>query len=114
MKHLTVEKVIQIRQSRRHHFPSWLFGGEEAWDLLLELYRARLVGAHVSKVAFMANVAGRSTCTTTRRWLNALERSGLVVRRINGAGTEIVMLSDESVRAMANFFDSLPQDESAG
>ncbi len=101
-----VEHIIQVRASRRSFFPDWIFGGEAAWDMLLELYRARLNGRTVS----IAELPGAVILppSTAVRWMSALENAGLVVRPADPAGAEMMALSDQGLCAIDSFLETLP------
>lgn len=65
------------RRLRDHFFPGMF--GEPGWDLLLELYIARLEGRWVN--ATDATKASRAAATTGLRLLDRMEAERLIVRR---------------------------------
>jgi DNA-binding MarR family transcriptional regulator len=53
--------------------------GDPAWDILLDLYVARVRGKPISISS--ACIAAGTSSTTGLRWLRRLERSGAIVRK---------------------------------
>jgi len=92
-------RLIAARIERERHFPGDLFG-EPAWDMLLDLFVARIEGrmAYISS----ACVAARTPPTTALRYIRYLERSGQVIRTPDGNdGRRFnLTLSDQAYRAM--------------
>ena len=73
-------RIYALREARFFHFESALFG-EPAWDMLLALYIAQ--GRGLSMKTTEACAESKAPQTTALRWLEHLERQGLVVRRPN-------------------------------
>lgn len=73
-------RIHALREARFSHFDDDLFG-EPAWDILLALYIAQGRGFSMKTTEVCAE--SKSPQTTALRWLEHLERSGLVVRRQN-------------------------------
>jgi hypothetical protein len=93
------------RRRRRNHFDADLFG-EPAWDILLDLFAARLKGQTISVTS--ACIAGDVPATTGLRWLKQLECLGLVVRvdNPNDQRSSWVALTDVAHNAMREYFES--------
>lgn len=70
-------REYQDRSKRAAYFDLSLFG-EPAWDLLLDLFIARVSGLRISITS--ACIAAQVPSTTALRWLKVLERRGLIVR----------------------------------
>jgi len=69
--------ILKWRDSRDRFFDADLFG-EPAYDMLLDLFMAEEDGKAVSVSS--ACVAARVPQTTALRWINVLERRGLIER----------------------------------
>lgn len=104
-----VERVIQIRAVRRKHLPVSLFGGEQGWDILLELYRANLSSQQVTKESVIAAVDGPPSMLT--RWIAALQDAGLVTYPRSVAACELG-LAPRGLRALDSFIDDLLHEDS--
>lgn len=77
---LILSQVMEVYKSRRrrsHYLPAELFG-EPGWDLLLDLFAARLQGRLVSVTS--ACIAADVPPTTALRWIRLMEERGLVER----------------------------------
>lgn len=101
-----VRSLIQARRIRDELFPSDLFG-EPAWDMLLDLFAARLEGqdVRISNLCISAAVPP----TTALRYVGRMESLGLI-RRIAGspdARQIFVELTDRSAEAMEVYFRKL-------
>jgi DNA-binding MarR family transcriptional regulator len=70
-------KMYRARRMRDRHLPSELFG-EPAWDLLLDLYTARLEQRDISVTS--AAVASCVPATTALRWIALTAEHGLIER----------------------------------
>jgi DNA-binding MarR family transcriptional regulator len=70
--------LIKARARRSTFFKASLFS-DPAWDILLELFAADCEGRKlsISSVGLSANIA----MTTALRWIDVLERDGLVQRQ---------------------------------
>ena len=97
---------IRRRSSRGRFFRSSLFS-DPAWDILLELFSAQHEGrmVSVSSVGLTANIPQ----TTALRWINALEREGLIRRTDDprdGRRT-FLSLSHHGLQAMYRYFEAI-------
>ena len=102
-----LRQVLHARASRGSFFGSQLFA-DPAWDLLLELYWARIVQQRVA-VTRLCEAVGCPT-TTGLRWISALHKEDLVTRtsdRFDGRRV-FIELSDKGSDAMDAYFSSLP------
>ncbi|MGV3511249.1 MAG: hypothetical protein ACO1OX_04505 [Novosphingobium sp.] len=69
------KEICAFRRKRGNWLPQDLFG-EPAWDILLELFIMRMQGQ--SARVKTACIASGVPATTALRWINLLERKGLV------------------------------------
>lgn len=92
------------RRARRRYFPAELFG-EPAWDLLLDLFQARLDGKQISVTS--ACIGADVPLSTALRWIGVLEAEGLVERsrNLNDHRSSWVHLTDRAMAAMSEYFD---------
>ena len=100
-----VREIIRARTSRAKCFRGDLFA-DPAWDMLLELYAAELGMKQISVSSLC--IAASVPATTALRWINVLEREGLISRRSDpkdGRRT-FVHLSQSGVAGMDTFFAS--------
>lgn len=100
----TCRELIDARARRNMFFRASLFS-EPAWDILLELFCADCEGRKlsVSSVGLAADIA----MTTALRWIDTLERDGLVQRQddpLDGRRTFLV-LSEKGFEAMLAYVD---------
>lgn len=72
------QKVYGARRSVDDVFGMAGFSVSPAWDMMLDLYQARIRGARISVTS--ACIGGACAPTTGLRWLQALEASQLVFR----------------------------------
>lgn len=102
-----VRAIIKSRRKRDALFPPGLFG-EPAWDMLLELYAAKL--AYRQEFVSSLCIASAVPATTALRWIVVLENAGLVERRADRFDRRrtFVSLTDKGQSALEEFF-SLPQ-----
>lgn len=91
------------RRLRRQFFGDDLFG-EPAWDILLDLYQARLKGRMITVTS--ACIAADVPLSTALRWLGVLEQQGLVERSRNTADQRStwVRLTDRAATGMTEYF----------
>jgi len=96
---------IRARAARADFFKASLFS-DPAWDILLELFAAEQEGRRISISA--AGLTAQIPLTTALRWINALEREGLVERVADptDARRTFLGLSDKGLRAMTHYFQS--------
>ena len=107
MRQALVRSMIEMRASRRDFVPHWLFGGEAAWDMLLELYCAKLSGNAAVRLSTLTAPA-TAPASAASRWLRALQEANLVVvtkHILNGP--EVVAISDEGYRALESYFEAV-------
>lgn len=90
------------RRQRRRYFSAELFG-EPAWDILLDLFQARLEGKMITVTS--ACIAADVPLTTALRWLGVLEQEGLVERNRNVKDHRSiwVRLTDSGMAAMLQY-----------
>lgn len=81
-----IRSVLLIRRARSEVLGEHLFS-DPAWDILLELYAAKL-GNRTMSLADIAR-ATETPQSTTKRWVAALEDRGLVQSRIDLASKMI-------------------------
>jgi len=105
-----VRSVIRARAQRLRFFDTGLFA-DPAWDILLELYARELAQQRisVSKLCYASNVPP----TTALRWIQSLERQGLLCREddpTDGRRTWIELMPVASQKMAAYFeeFGDLP------
>ena len=72
-----VRRICELRRKRNEIFPGKLFG-DPTWDMLLQLYAARLDMRRLS-ITRLTSLCGVPATTVLRR-LGVLEKAGLVVR----------------------------------
>jgi DNA-binding MarR family transcriptional regulator len=73
----TVRRICELRRKRNEMFPARLFG-DPTWDMLLQLYAARLDMQRLS-ITRLTKLCGVPATTVLRR-LGVLETEGLVTR----------------------------------
>lgn len=93
------------RRNRRRFFPAELFG-EPAWDLLLDLFRARLEDRMITVTS--ACLGADVPVSTALRWIGVLEAQGLVERsrNVSDSRSTWVRLTDRATKAMAAYTES--------
>jgi len=97
-----VRSLIRARQARERFLPAGLFG-EPAWDMLLDLFVARLEARDVSVSSLC--IAARVPTTTALRWIRTLCDAGLFERRNDPADARraFISLSAAGEAAMAAY-----------
>jgi hypothetical protein len=73
-----VRKIIRARRMREQFFASDMFA-DPAWDMLLDLYVARLERGQVSVSSLC--IAAAVPATTALRWIKSMSDAGLFVRQ---------------------------------
>ena len=98
-------KIKADRRARSIHFPQDLFS-DPCWEMLLDLYDARLAGAEVTVTSLGA--ASGVPLTTALRRMEALQEHGLILRTEDPGDKRrtIIRLTDPGLLAVENFFDS--------
>jgi hypothetical protein len=97
-----VRSIIRARRMRDHYFGSEIFA-DPGFDMLLDLYAARLEGARVAVSSLC--IAAAVPATTALRWIRQLTEKGLFVRSADPEdGRRVYIgLSDETARAMGRY-----------
>ncbi|MEQ1687086.1 MAG: MarR family winged helix-turn-helix transcriptional regulator [Sphingopyxis sp.] len=98
-----VRRVIRERRMRDELFPADLFA-DPAWDMLLDLYAAKLDRARVSVSSLC--IAAAVPATTALRWIKTLSDASIFRREADQHdGRRIfVALSDQATDAMHRYF----------
>jgi DNA-binding MarR family transcriptional regulator len=101
---------LRQRRMRTQYFPADLFA-DPAWDMLLDLYAARIEGQVVSVSSLC--IAASVPATTALRWIKTMTDAGLFVRSADDRdGRRIFIgLSDAAFARMSEYFEQL---ENAG
>lgn len=101
-----VDWVISARRRRAHYFQGELFA-DPAWDMLLDLLEAEIRGRRVSVSSLC--IAAAVPASTALRWIRALVKEGLFVRRPdpNDLRRVYVELSPEASKALRQYFAEL-------
>lgn len=96
------------RRDRAHFLDSELFG-EPAWDILLDLFTARLLGRRLSVSAVC--IGSYVPPTTALRWITVLVDAGLAERELDESDKrrQWISLSKPGERAMRSYFVHLAQ-----
>lgn len=94
-----VRSIIRARRLRDQYFRGELFA-DPAWDMLLDLYAARLEGNRVAVSSLC--IAAAVPATTALRWIKSLTDRGLMVRSADPQdGRRVyIELSDDTAKAM--------------
>lgn len=101
----TLDSLRAVRKVRSQYFPSELFS-DPCWEMLLDLYDARLADQQVT-VTSLAAASGAPPTTAWRR-ISALQSHGLI-ERIDDPDDKrraIVRLSSTGLAAVENFFET--------
>ena len=98
-----VRQVIRGRRERDNHFDDDLFA-DPAWDMLLDLYAARLEERRLSVSSLCA--AAAVPPTTALRWITVLCSRGLVVRASDPVDTRriLVTMTDDAFDRVSAYF----------
>lgn len=101
-----VRRLLRQRRMREQFFPADLFA-DPAWDMLLDLYAARLEGRSVAVSSLC--IAAAVPATTALRWIKTMTDTGLFERHADPRdGRRIFIgLSDKSTQAMERYFAAL-------
>ena len=101
-----VRTVIRQRRLRDELFDAELFA-DPAWDMLLDLYAARLDRTRVSVSSLC--IAAAVPATTALRWIKTLTETGLFERKADqhDARRIFVQLSDDATTGMHRYFARL-------
>jgi len=100
-----LEMLREMRRVRSKYLPEELFS-DPCWDVLLDLYEARLSSTQVSVTALGAT-SGVPMATALRR-IGELQQHGLVERVGDSEDKRrsIVSLTRQGLQALDNFFDA--------
>jgi hypothetical protein len=103
-----VTRFYRARRLRDRYFPQDLFG-EPGWDLLLDLFSAKLQDRKISVTS--ACVAADVPPTTALRWLGLLESCGLVKREDHKHDHRVswVQLTDTAADSMFRLFEEIAE-----
>ncbi|WP_432769200.1 winged helix DNA-binding protein [Sphingopyxis sp.] len=103
-----VRRILRQRRMREQYFPADLFA-DPAWDMLLDLYAARLERQPVSVSSLC--IAAAVPATTALRWIKTMTDAGLFVREADPQdGRRIfIALAEGAGDAMARYFEALDE-----
>lgn len=103
-----VRGLLRRRRMREQYFPADLFA-DPAWDMLLDLYAARLERQPVSVSSLC--IAAAVPATTALRWIKTMTDAGLFLREADPQdGRRIFLaLADGAADAMARYFEALEE-----
>lgn len=103
-----VRRMLRQRRMREQYFPADLFA-DPAWDMLLDLYAARLERQPVSVSSLC--IAAAVPATTALRWIKTMTDAGLFVREADPLdGRRIFIgLAEAAVDALARYFEALEE-----
>jgi DNA-binding MarR family transcriptional regulator len=100
-----VRELIKLRRLREQHFPADLFA-DPAWDILLDLYAAKLEGKSVSVSSLC--IAAAVPPTTALRWITSMTENGALVRNQDphDARRVFIGLSQDSESRLSAYFEA--------
>lgn len=103
-----VRRMIRQRRMREQYFPADLFA-DPAWDMLLDLYAARLERQPVSVSSLC--IAAAVPATTALRWIKTMTDAGLFLRDADpDDGRRIfIALAEGAFDAMTRYFEALDE-----
>ena len=103
-----VRRMLRQRRMREQYFPADLFA-DPAWDMLLDLYAARLERQPVSVSSLC--IAAAVPATTALRWIKTMTDAGLFVREADPHdGRRIfIALAEGASDALARYFEALEE-----
>jgi DNA-binding MarR family transcriptional regulator len=103
-----VRRMLRQRRMREQYFPADLFA-DPAWDMLLDLYAARLERQPVSVSSLC--IAAAVPATTALRWIKTMTDAGLFVRDADPHdGRRIfIALAEGTCDALARYFEALEE-----
>lgn len=102
----TVRAAIRARRLRDQYFTPELFA-DPAWDMLLDLYAARLERSRVSVSSLC--IAASVPPTTALRWIGTMHDAGLFEREADPVDRRRahIMLSTRAVDGMRSYFSTV-------
>ncbi len=100
--------MLRQRRMREQYFAADLFA-DPAWDMLLDLYAARLERQPVSVSSLC--IAAAVPATTALRWIKTMTDAGIFLREADPQdGRRIfIALSDGANEAMARYFEAFDE-----
>ena len=103
-----VRRMLRQRRMREQYFPADLFA-DPAWDMLLDLYAARLERQPVSVSSLC--IAAAVPATTALRWIKTMTDAGLFLREDDPHdGRRIfIALAEGACDALARYFEALDE-----
>ncbi|HWW59092.1 MAG TPA: MarR family winged helix-turn-helix transcriptional regulator [Sphingopyxis sp.] len=103
-----IRRMLRQRRMREQYFPADLFA-DPAWDMLLDLYAARLERQPVSVSSLC--IAAAVPATTALRWIKTMTDAGLFLREADPHdGRRIfIALAEGACDALARYFDALEE-----
>jgi DNA-binding MarR family transcriptional regulator len=103
-----VRRMLRQRRMREQYFPADLFA-DPAWDMLLDLYAARLERQPVSVSSLC--IAAAVPATTALRWIKTMTDAGLFAREADPHdGRRIfIALAEGAFDALARYFEGLEE-----
>lgn len=103
-----VRRMLRQRRMREQYFPADLFA-DPAWDMLLDLYAARLERQPVSVSSLC--IAAAVPATTALRWIKTMTDAGLFIREADPQdGRRIfIALAEGAFDALARYFEALEE-----
>ncbi|MGQ2933511.1 MAG: MarR family transcriptional regulator [Sphingopyxis sp.] len=103
-----VRRMLRQRRMREQYFPADLFA-DPAWDMLLDLYAARLERQPVSVSSLC--IAAAVPATTALRWIKTMTDAGLFLREDDPHdGRRIfIALAEGAADALARYFEALEE-----
>ncbi len=103
-----IRRMLRQRRMREQYFPADLFA-DPAWDMLLDLYAARLERQPVSVSSLC--IAAAVPATTALRWIKTMTDAGLFVREADPHdGRRIfIALAEGACDALARYFEALDE-----
>lgn len=103
-----VRRMLRQRRMREHYFPADLFA-DPAWDMLLDLYAARLERQPVSVSSLC--IAAAVPATIALRWIKTMTDAGLFLREQDPQdGRRIfIALADGACDALSRYFEALDE-----
>jgi len=98
----------------RHKYFNYDIFGEPCWDILLDLFIARIDGLRISITS--SCIASGVPLTTALRWLTVLENRGLIIRSNDQTDKRRswVELSDLGFKAMSEFLREKARKRGSG
>jgi DNA-binding MarR family transcriptional regulator len=103
-----VRRMLRQRRMREQYFPADLFA-DPAWDMLLDLYAARLERQRVSVSSLC--IAAAVPATTALRWIKTMTDAGLFTReedRHDGRRIH-VGIAESAFDGMERYFEALEE-----